>query len=180
MSSNSWVQLLSRQYTDGTALTNTTTPTSIIPVAERFVLPAGLLFPGARLKVRAGGRMSTAGATPGTLTLDIRFGSVVVFNGGASPTLATSASNLSWLAEIELQCRAYGAGTSANMLGMGTLLSAALSASTPVMLLPASAPAVGTGFDSTASQAVDLYATWSFASASNTITLHDFALQLLN
>jgi hypothetical protein len=180
MSSNSWVQLLSRQYTDGTALTNTTTPTSLIPAAEKFTLPAGIMFPGARLRIRAGGRISTAGATPGTLTLDVRFGSVVVFNGGASPTLATSASNLSWLAEMELQCRAYGAGTSANMLGMGQLLSAALSATTPVMLLPASAPAAGTGFDSSASQAVDLFGTWSFASASNTITLHDFALELKN
>ena len=180
MSSNSWVQLLSRQYTDGTALTNTTTATSIIPVAEKFTLPAGILFPGTRLRVRAAGRISTAAATPGTITFDVRFGSVVVFNGGASPTVATSASNLTWVLDVELECRTYGASTSATVLGTGTLVSAALSATTPIMLLPASSPAAGTGFDSTASQAVDFYATWSVASASNTITLHDFALSLLN
>jgi hypothetical protein len=180
MSQNSWFQLLSRQYTDGTALTNTVTPTSIIPPAEKFTLPAGIMFPGTRLRVRASGRISTAGASPGTLTLDVRFGSVVVFNGGASPTLAVSAANLTWLLDVELECRSYGASTAATMLGTGRLDSFALSATPGFMLLPASAPAAGTGFDSTASQAVDLYATWSAASASNTITLHDFALSLQN
>lgn len=180
MSQNSWRQQLTRNYQDGTALTNTTTATSIIPAAEKFVLPSNIFFPGTRLHVSAAGRISTAGSSPGTLTLDLRFGSTVVFNGGASPTLAVSASNLTWKLDVDLVCRAYGASTSTTLLGVGTLKTAALSATTPIMLLPASAPAAGTGFDCTASQVVDLFATWSVANASNSITLHDFAIELLN
>lgn len=180
MSANSWRQQLTRNYQDGSALTNTTTATSIIPAAEKFVLPSNIFFPGTRLHLSAAGRISTAASTPGTITLDLRFGSTVVFNGGASPTLATSASNVTWKLEADLVCRAYGTGTSTTLLGTGVLTSAALSATTPIMLLPASSPAAGTGFDCTASQTADFFATWSVASASNTITLHDFALELFN
>jgi len=180
MSSNSWLQNVTRVQGDGTALSNTTTPTSLLPAAEKFVMPANFFNPGTRFKFRALGRMSTAAATPGTFTFDIRFGSTVVFNGGASGTLATSATNLTWVLDLTLQCRAYGSGTSTTLIGGGTLLSAALSATTPLMLLPVSAPAVGTGFDCTASQSVDFFGTWSSANASNSITLHDAEIILPN
>lgn len=174
---NLWWQSLIEAQGDGSALTNTTTPTSLLPGQAKFTLPAGFLdAPGAKLKVKAAGRISTAASSPGTLTLDVRFGSTVVFNGGASGTLATSATNLTWEAEIELLARSVGSGSAATILGIGKLISAALSASTPVLLLPASAPAVGTGFDSTVSNTVDLFATWSVASASNSIQLHQFEL----
>jgi hypothetical protein len=39
---------------------------------------------------------------------------------------------------------------------------------------------VGTGFDSTAAQLVDLFATWSVANASNSITCHQFHIEDLN
>lgn len=180
MSSNSWNQTLITSQTDGSALTNTTTATSILPGAAKFVLPSNLFQIGTKLRVKASGRVSTAAATPGTLTFDVRFGSVIVFNGGASGTVATSASNVTWDLEAELTCRSIGASTSATMIGTGRLITAALSTSTPIMLLPASSPAAGTGFDSTASQTVDLFATWSVASASNTITCHAYELILCN
>lgn len=180
MSSNSWNQTLITAQSDGSALSNTTTPTSILPAAAKFTFPANLLQIGTAFRVRAAGRISTAASTPGTLTMDVRFGSVVVFNGGASGTLATSATNLTWDLEMILTCRSIGASTSATMLGTGRLITAALSASTPTMLLPTSAPAAGTGFDSTSSFVVDLFATWSASSASNSITLHNYELALLN
>lgn len=173
---NSWNSSLQTANVDGTALTNTVTATSILPAHAKFTLPANMLNIGSKLRIRASGRISTAAATPGTITFDVRFGSAVVFNGGASGTVVTSATNLTWVLECDLTVRSVGASTSATILGTGILTSAALSATVPVMLLPTSAPAVGTGFDSTSSQAVDLFATWSFASASNTITLHQFEL----
>ncbi len=178
MSSNSWNQTLITAQGDGTALTNTTTATSILPAAAKFTMPANYLKIGDVFRVKASGRMSTAAATPGTLTLDVRSGSsTVIFNGGASGTLATSASNLTWEMEAYLTVRAVG--TSATVIGTGKLISAGLSATTPIMLMPTSAPAVGSSFDSTTSFVIDLFATWSVASASNTITLHQFELALL-
>lgn len=178
MSSNSWNQTLITAQGDGTALASSTTATSILPAAAKFSLWANALKIGDVLRIKASGRMSTAAATPGTITFDVRAGaSTVIFNGGASGTLATSASNLTWDLEAYLTVRAIG--TSSTVLGTGRLLSAALSATTPIQLLPASAPAVGTAFDSTTSQVIDLFATWSFNSASNTITLHQYELALL-
>lgn len=46
-----------------------------------------------------------------------------------------------------------------------------------VLPLPASAPAVGTGFDSTAAQTVDLQAQWSVANAGNSIQVHQYVLE---
>lgn len=180
MSQNSWNQTLITAQGDGTALASSSSATSILPAAAKYVLPANLFQVGTKLRVKASGRISTAASTPGTLTFDVRMGSTVAFNGGASGTVATSATNLTWDLEIDLTCRAIGSGTSTTLLGTGRLITAALSATTPIMLLPTSAPAVGTGFDCTASQTVDLYATWSVASASNSITLHQYELILLN
>jgi hypothetical protein len=180
MSSNSWNQTLITAQGDGTALANSAVAASLLPGAAKFVLPSNLFNPGVALRLRASGRMSSAASTPGTFTFDVRFGSTVVFNGGASATLATSAVNLAWELDLLLTCRTIGSGTAATLIGGGRLLSAALAAATPIMLLPASAPAVGSGFDSTASQVVDLFGTWSVANASNTMTLHQYELALLN
>lgn len=166
---------------DGPALSNSTTATSLLQPARKFYLPAGFFDKvGRRALIRASGRISTAAAGPGTFTFDVRFtgaSTVTVFNGGASGTLATSASNLTWLLELELHARALG--SSATVIGTGKLLTAGLSATTPIMLLPASAPAAGTAFDGTVAQLVDLFGTWSVASASNSITLHDYRLTVV-
>jgi len=174
---NTWNGTLITQQAVGTALTNSTTATSLLNGQSKFTLPAQFLDTiGSKLRVRASGRISTAASTPGTLTLDIRFGSVVVFNGGASGTLATSATNLTWKFEADLYVLTVGSSTTATAYGSGILTSAALSATTPVMLLPTSAPAAGTGFDSTTASVVDFFATFSVANASNSIRCDDYEL----
>lgn len=178
---NSWNQTLITAQSVGAALTNTVTPTSLLPGAARFNFPSNLLAIGSKLRGRASGKISTAASAPGTLTLDIRLGaSTVVFNGGASPTLAVSAANLTWIFDFDLTCLSIGGGTSATLIGTGELRTAALSATVPIMLLPTSSPAAGTGFDSTASNFIDLFATWSVASASNSIQLSQYELVLAN
>lgn len=176
MSGMRFLEPLIEQQVDGTALHTSSSATSILAPAARFTLPANFFQIGRELRIRAAGRISTLGAAPGTITFDVRLGSVVVFNGGASPTVATSASNLTWVLDILLTCRSIGNGTVATLLGTGTLISAALSATTPIMLLPVSSPAVGTGFDSTAAAVLDLFATWSVSNAANTIRCDQYSL----
>ena len=163
---------------DGSTLANSTSATSIIPASRKIYLPAGFFDRvGKQLRVRAAGRIGTVITTPGTLALDIRFTSDVVFLGGASPTLNTAGTtNLTWEMEVVLTCRAIGAA--ASVLGIGRLCTAALSATTPIMMLPASAPVPSVDtFDSTLSHSVDLFATWSIADAANTLTLHQFSIE---
>lgn len=187
MSFQSWQQALITAQGDGAALTNSTTATSILPPQAKFTFPANLFQIGTMMRVRAAGRISNLVTTPGTLTLDWRLGSVVVFNGGAMQLSTTAHTNVPWELEVLLTVRAIGNGTSANIMGQGRFFSQAanISGADPTtghsfLMAPNTAPAVGTGFDSTAVQQADMFATFSVANASNSIQLHQYLLELLN
>lgn len=188
MSMQGWVELLASAPADGAALTNTVTPTSLLVATAKPVLPAQYFDKvGKAIRVRAKGRFSTLATTPGTFTFDIRFGSVIVFTGGAMALNMTAQTNATFDLDITLVCRAIGSTTTATLLGIGAFVSRAVLGSAAVatggvgeLLLPDTAPAVGTGFDSTAAQTVDMFGTWSSASASNSITVHQFFLESLN
>jgi len=183
-----YIATLLNSIADGSALTNTTTATSILPVIAKPTLPANYLFAGKMFRVRASGRISTVVTTPGTLTLDFRLGSVNVFSSGAMTLNTTAQTNAGWIYDVMMTVRAVGATTTANILGQGMWIShAVIGSPLPTAggagehVLPFNtAPVVGTGFDSTAAQLVDLFATWSVANAANSITCHQFMIEDLN
>jgi hypothetical protein len=190
MSNQAWVEPFLVSAVDGTALASSTTPTSILPVSSKFTLPSAFFqaVDGKTLRIRASGRVSTVVTTPGTLTLDIRFGSVVVFNGGAMTLNTTAQTNVGWIFEAEVVIRTVGASTTATVLGQGSWRShAVIGSAAPTAggcgehILPYNtAPVAGTGFDSTAAQTVDMFATWSVSNAANSITCHQFSILSLN
>lgn len=187
MSMQTWVETFNNTQVDSTALTNTVTPTTIIPTQGLITLPAAFFQIGRMLKITASGRISNLVTTPGTLSLDIRFGAVIVAAGGAMALNIVAKVNVPWYLEWILTCRAIGSGTSANMIHQGRWTSESVIASAlPAAggagshLLPNAAPAVGTGFDSTAAQAVNLFGTWSVANAANSILTHQYMVQSLN
>jgi hypothetical protein len=183
VSLQTWRETLIWTAVDGPALTASTTPTSILHGTGKIALPANFFnYVGKRLFIKACGRISNIVTTPGTLTLDVRFGSVIVANGGAMALNIVAKTNVPWVLEWELTCRAIGPTTTANMMHQGTWVSeSVIGAPLPsvggagVHMLPNAAPAVGTGFDSTAAQTVDLFATWSLNNA-NSIQVHQYEL----
>lgn len=180
MSLQTWRETLINSQVDGTALNTSTAATSIIPPAARLTLPSNFFsIVGKKLRVKARGRISTF--TSGTLTLAINLGTVaspiIVFVSQAI-TMTASQTNLTFDLEVDLVCRSIGSGTAATLMGSGRLLCAA--AGNPVTLLPASAPAVGTGFDSTITNVLDFFATWSVSNAANSIQVHDFEVESVN
>lgn len=186
MSRQTWCETLISAETDGTALTASTTPTSILPAAAKLTLPANFLDIGRELRITASGRISNVVTTPGTLTLDVRFGSVVAANGGAMALNTVAKTNLPWMLEWYLTCRSIGASTSATMFHQGKWISESVIATplpaaggTGMFLIPATAPSVGTGFDSTAAFVIDLFATWSINNA-NSIQVHQYRVESLN
>lgn len=181
MSSQGWNETLATSYGDGTALNTSTTPTTILHPASKITLPAGIIDKvGKLIRVWATGRVSTTTGPP-SLTLDVRFGGTVVFNGGAVVTVA-SVTNKTW--EMIALMTARTIGTTANLIGTGKWTSPAVVGSTGgnanTAMLPDNTPAVGSNFDSTTALVVDLFATWSASSASNSIQCHQFELDLLN
>ena len=175
-------QTLVSAQSDGAALASSSSATSLLPVAAKFTFPPSYLdFVGRRLKVRAQGRLSNIATTPGTLTMDIRLGSTVVFNGAAMQLSTTAHTTVPWWMDIDLTVRAVG--TAASLMGQGIFMSQAVSISGAdpttghsMLLIPNSAPAVGTTFDSTAAQMVDLFAKFSVPDPANSITLHQYEL----
>lgn len=189
----SFEEVLVTAQGDGSALTNSTTPTSILPPAARFTLPSNFFANiGKSIRIKASGRISTLVTSPGNLSFAVQFGTVAspisVFSSGTTALNVTAQTNATWDLEVNLVCRAIGSGTSATMLGVGKWISRAslngpaVGTTTGVgtVLLPDTAPAVGTGFDSTITNVVDLYATFSAASSSNSIQLHQYSLESLN
>lgn len=185
MSGQTWQETLVTSQVDGTALANSTSATSIIPAAAKITLPANYFsYIGRAIQITAKGRISNIVTTPGNLTLSVRFGSTTVFTSSAMTLNTTAKTNVSWEASVLLTCRSIGASTSATLMGQGTFTSesnvGAAANTALVAMMPLSAPAVGTGFDSTATQVVDFFGTFSVANAGNSIQVHQYIVESLN
>ena len=188
MSFQSWVETLGVASTDGPALTNTITATSLLPPPAKVVLPAQFFDrAGKTLRIKAFGRISTVVTTPGTFAFDVRFGSIAVFACGAMNLNATAQTNASFTFEALLVCRAIGNGTTATVFGGGSFESRAVVGSPAAtvgsagrIVLNETAPTVGAGFDSTTAQTVDLFGTWSIANAANSIQIHHYLIESVN
>jgi hypothetical protein len=187
---NSWYQTLMTNQGDGNALSNSTAATSLLTgnaAHAKLTLPQNFCAQiGQKMRVVAHGRISTVVTTPGTLSLDIRFGATAVFAGGAMTLNTVAQTNTPWIYEVDLTLRIVGA--SAQWFGYGKWTSHAVigaaaigtGGATSQMLPYNTAPAIGTAFDATATQQVDLFATWSVANASNSIQLHNYELLSCN
>jgi hypothetical protein len=174
---------------DGAAVTGTVAGsllgTTVAAADARPTLPNNFFQIGKKLRIKGAGRLSNIVTTPGTLTLDIRFGSTVVFTSQAMQLSTTAHTNATFRFEIELTCRAVGGGTTTTLWGSGLFFSKAvsLSAADPTsgdsfLLMPETTPTTGTGFDSSATQQIDNFATFSLTG--NSITLQDFSVEALN
>lgn len=172
---------------DGTAVTNSTTEASLLPAVAKFVIPANTInVIGKKFVIRAHGRVSTVVTTPGTLTLKVKMGPTSTIAAATSQAMALNVvakTNVSWFLDISLIVRAIGSGTTATLFTQGQWASEAVIGSPlPSVggagshMWSASAPAVGTGFDTSVDNIVDLTATWSVANAANSIQCHGYAL----
>lgn len=179
MEMQGWVELGNSPLptADGTALASSASIGIISPNSATnppFTIAANRFAAGGGLRVTAAGRYSTTG-TP-TLTFTLMYGGTggVTLAASSAITTGSGVTNLTWRLQAEIICRTIG--TSGTVMTIGEV-SGVLA--TAVALIPASAPAVAT-IDTTAAKTLDLCATWSASSASNTITCHSFLVEGLN
>lgn len=147
-------------------------------------IPAGFLQPGKALHLTVWGKLTTAGATPGTLTLTARYGTTTggtsLGASAASPTFATSQSNITWRAELDLFCQGAGTAGSAVLFGKWETTPATFGTTAGLiagLLIPASAPAA-TAIDTTTAQGLLLDAT--LGSASDNMTVMGLTFEAVN
>jgi hypothetical protein len=197
MRGKGYTDLLVAQFADGAAIASSTTETRLQHAAARFILGGGYFDAlGKSIKIDMWGRISTVVTTPGTLTLRTKLGSTVTtgtgavtggvsaWDSGAIALNVVAKTNVTWHLKLLLTVQAAGDGALAKLMGIGKLTSEALvgaAAGQPLtFLLPASAPAQGTGFDSTAAQSFDMSAQWSVSNAVNSIQSHLYTVKALN
>ena len=105
----------------------------------------------------------------------------------AIPLNVVAKTQLPFYMQVILTCRSIGAGTTATLMAIGFFISETYVGS-PVpatggagaIIVPNTAPAVGTGFDSTAANTVDIFGTFSVNTATTQITLNQYLLEALN
>jgi len=174
------------QQVAGTLFNTFTTAKTVINAQALTTLPGGWLQPGSKLAIRAQGAISNIVTTPGTITFQVMFGSVIAFTTGALQLNASAHTTLPFWLDIDLTCQVVGSGTTAKMMGLaratGIMFTATAgqtdSAQGPQTLMgPATNPALGTGFDSTASQAIDFFAGFSISNAGNGVRIDQYSVE---
>jgi len=172
-----WRQAIAYSVADGTAIANSTTETLIFSPAP--TIQADTLADGKIISGRCFGKYSTT-ATP-TLRFRLRYGTATggVLLADTGTVTLTTITNAIFFIEFWLTVRSNGsAGTLFAFIiaslgsGLAPSVGSATNASADVIGGSAgvTAPAVSAACDFTAATALSLTATWSAASASNTLT----------
>lgn len=184
-----WQQTLAIQRAAGTLLTTYTTAKSVLNPDALWTMPANFLVPGSRLRVVVRGGISNIVTTPGLMNFQVKIGSVAAFDTGNIQLNATAHTTLPFWLEIGMTCRVIGSGTNANIIGLaqvtGRMFTLTAGQTDDVqgmqtILSPATAPAVGTGFDSTIANIIDLWAGFTISNVGNGVQIQEYTLESLN
>lgn len=182
MANQTWCQVLINQQAAGTLFNTYTAAKTVINPQALYPLPPQFWTVGKMLEINVVGAISNVVTTPGTIALQVMHGTIVVFTTGAMQLSTTAHTTLPFWADILLTCRAVGSTTAANLMGQARVMSQTIAATSvadsttshTVLMAPNTAPAVGTGFDSTISNTLDFWAGFSTSNAGNGIQIHQY------
>lgn len=198
MSSQGWNECLVNLTAAGTLYNTYTTAKSMFTSATAVAGgSAGLITlapnffdrPGKGLHIQGQAGISNRVTGPDTFTMQIMVGSVIAFTTGVINLTTTAHTTIPMWFEIMLTARTVGNGTLATLIGQGQFhgqmvaqLSGAAdnAAGTGRAMAPNTAPAVGTGFDSTVSQTLDLFVAQSFSGAGNGFQIQQYRVFAIN
>ena len=186
MPSNVWTQLVAWQEAQGTLFNTYTTAKTVLNAEALYTLPAGFFKNvGQRLRITVQGAESHRATGPDTMTFQVMFGSIVVFTTGAINLTTTVHTTIPFWLEIILTLNSPGSGTSAKFLGQGIIwgqgfaMAASLAdgvANTGWAMGPNTAPAVGTGWDSTIANVIDFWVAQSFSGSGNGVQIASYGV----
>lgn len=193
MASQSWAQELVNISAAGTLYNTYTSAKSILTSATSTAASTGLItLPpnffqlGGRLEIDADYGISNRVTGPDTFTVQVMVGAVIAFTTGAINLTTTAHTTIPARVRILLTCRSVGNGTLATLVGQsfwnGQMIAMAASladgaANTGWAAAPNTAPAVGTGFDSTVANTLDHFVAQSVSNAGNGIQLQQYSVK---
>lgn len=174
--------LLANQQGAGSLLNTYTTAKSVINPQALVTLPPNYLTLGTELRVTVSGGISNVVTSQRTFTFQVMMGSIVVHTSGAILTTTTAHTLIPFEYEVNLRLDSVGSGTTAKFLAQGRLqgimfvISGAVgdpTAGVGTIMCPNTAPAVGTGFDSTIANILDFWVGFSISNAGNGVQVYD-------
>lgn len=140
-------------------------------------------LPAKKIRITAWGTLTTAGASPGNLTLQLRYSTVGAPTGGVSLcssgalALTTSITNDTWMTMVELTVRSDG--SSGTMMATGFFAcNSALSANNKAFAFMPATGAATASVDTTAQKVLVLTAT--LGSASDSMAIVQYGIESLN
>lgn len=180
-------QVLTSQRSAGTLFNTYTTAKTVINQDNLVTLPPNYCTVGTKFRVKAWGGLSNIVTTPGTVTFQIMMGTIVAWTSGAIQMSTTAHTLIPFDLETTLRVDTIGTSTTAKTIGGGKLngimftVGAGADSTTVVgeFPLPATAPAVGTGFDSTISNILDFWVGFSISNSGNGVQLYDYTVEQL-
>src|SRR5208337_3506486 len=113
----SWNAALISPLTAGPLVANTTVASTLLPPFAIIPIPGGFLNIGSALRITACGAISNVATTPGTLTLDVRLGSAIVWSSGPMNLSLTAHTSAPIWYQILLTARTVGQTTQATLMG---------------------------------------------------------------
>lgn len=141
------------------------------------------------MRVFVSGGISNIVTTPGLMNFQVIIGGVAAFDSGNIQLNATAHTTLPFWLDILLTCRATGNGSSANLIGQCSATGIMFTRTAgqtddaqgmQTILAPATAPAVGTGFNSTISNILDFFTGFTISNAGNGIQVQQYKVVSLN
>lgn len=179
-----YMETIIEAQSDGPTLTAAAAATCLPSHAKKILPSSFFRFTGQKILLLASGRISCVVTTPGTARYDLRLGGTVVFDTLAMNLNIVAKTSVHWFLKVLLTARVVG--SAANLIGQGTWESEAVIGSplptaggSGVFTVPYNtAPVVGSNFDATAAQQVDMFFTQNVATGS--MTLHQFGFYSLN
>ena len=186
----SWGQVIATIPKAGTLYNSYTTAKSMLTSAAATPASAGMVTlrggfwtRGGSLEIDFDAGISNRVTGPDTFTIQVMVGAVIAFTTGAINLTTTAHTTIPCRGQIRLTCDEVGNGTQCVLRGQAVLwgqmvaMAASLAdnaAGTGWAMGPNTAPAVGTGFDSTIDNTLDFFVAQSVSNAGNGFQLQQY------
>lgn len=170
-----------------TAKSMLTSATSVVGVSDQLPLIAPpMYYDGHKFRVVFQAGVSNIVTTPGTMNVQVVIGGVAVYDSGAIIVTTTAHTLAPMWGEIDLTLDTSGNGTLAKFRGMGRFTGLMLQNSgaaaadittggiATIINNGNTAPALGTGFNSSVSNAIDFFVGFSISNAGNGFQLWEY------
>lgn len=184
-----YVQPIAWSRAVGTLFNTYTAAKTVINQTDLVQLPPNYWAPGKMIRVTVRGGFSNIVTTPGTTVFQIMMGTIAAWSSGNIQLNATAHVLLPFTLVVDLRCDTIGTGTVAKLLGMGTLNGVHFTKTAAqvdgvntetTIQVPVTAPAVGTGFDSTIANLLDFWTGFSISNVGNGVQVYIYLVEEIN